>query len=94
MKVVVTTAEQRLHFFPSYAPQTGCCEQVKDDFWMLLDEKTAEVPMEDTIVVEGDLNGHVGAAKDTDALGALGTGLGTMMANAFWDMLTLTTSSS
>ncbi|EYB98255.1 hypothetical protein Y032_0133g1803 [Ancylostoma ceylanicum] len=64
MKVVVTTAEQRLHFFSAYAPQTGCCEQVKDDFWMLLDEKTAEELMEDTIVVAGDLNGHVGAAKD------------------------------
>ncbi|EYB89511.1 hypothetical protein Y032_0231g3017 [Ancylostoma ceylanicum] len=37
---------------------------MKDDFWMLLDEKTVEVPMEDTIVVAGDLNGRVGAAKD------------------------------
>ncbi|EYC37918.1 hypothetical protein Y032_0757g2100 [Ancylostoma ceylanicum] len=37
MKVVVTTAEQRLHFFSTYAPQTGCCEQVKDNFWMFLD---------------------------------------------------------
>ncbi|EYC42444.1 hypothetical protein Y032_0531g3022 [Ancylostoma ceylanicum] len=55
MEVVVTTAEQRLHFFLAHAPQTGCCEQVKDDFWMLLDEKTAEVPMEGTIVVAGDL---------------------------------------
>ncbi|EYB93756.1 hypothetical protein Y032_0179g731 [Ancylostoma ceylanicum] len=63
MKVVVTTAEQRLHF-ASYAPQTGCCEQMKDDFWMLLDEKTAEVPMEDIIVAAADFNGHVGAAKD------------------------------
>ncbi|EYC06532.1 hypothetical protein Y032_0075g943 [Ancylostoma ceylanicum] len=48
MKVVITTAEQRIHFFSAYAPQTGCCEQMKDDFWMLLDEKTSEVPMEDT----------------------------------------------
>ncbi|EYC32641.1 hypothetical protein Y032_0002g1012 [Ancylostoma ceylanicum] len=64
MKVVVTTAKQRLHFFSAYAPQTGCCKQTKDEFWMLLDEKTAEVPMEDIIVVAGDLNGHVGAAKD------------------------------
>ncbi|EYC22094.1 hypothetical protein Y032_0018g3708 [Ancylostoma ceylanicum] len=64
MKVVVTTAEQRLHFFSAYAPQTGCCKQMKNDFWMLVDEKTAEVPMEDIIAVAGDLNGHVGAAKD------------------------------
>ncbi|EYB99688.1 hypothetical protein Y032_0120g887 [Ancylostoma ceylanicum] len=32
MKVVVTTAEQRLHFFSTYAPQTGCCDQTKDAF--------------------------------------------------------------
>ncbi|EYC31609.1 hypothetical protein Y032_0004g2246 [Ancylostoma ceylanicum] len=31
---------------------------------MLLDEKIAEVPMEDTIIVAGNLNGQVGAAKD------------------------------
>ncbi|EYB86394.1 hypothetical protein Y032_0279g1183 [Ancylostoma ceylanicum] len=37
---------------------------MKDDFWMLLDEKTAEVPMEDIIVVAGDLKNYVGAAKD------------------------------
>ncbi|EYC09242.1 hypothetical protein Y032_0061g3230 [Ancylostoma ceylanicum] len=64
IKVVVTTAEQRLHFFSAHAPQTGCCKQMKDDFWMLLDEKTAEVPMEDKIDVAGDFNGLVGAAKD------------------------------
>ncbi|EYC05841.1 hypothetical protein Y032_0080g1394 [Ancylostoma ceylanicum] len=64
MKVIVTMAEQRLYLFSAYAPQTGCCEQVEDDFWMLPDEKTAEVPMEDTIVVAGHLNGHEGASKD------------------------------
>ncbi|VDO19305.1 unnamed protein product [Heligmosomoides polygyrus] len=30
----------------------------------LLDEKTAKVPSQDVIIVAGDLNGHVGAAKD------------------------------
>ncbi|KAL6728322.1 hypothetical protein Aduo_010103 [Ancylostoma duodenale] len=46
MKVVIITANQRLHFFSAYAPQTGCSDQ------------------EDTIVVAGDLNGHVGVTKD------------------------------
>ena len=31
---------------------------------MLLDDKTADLPREDTIVVARDLNGHVGATKD------------------------------
>ncbi|EYB91332.1 hypothetical protein Y032_0207g2033 [Ancylostoma ceylanicum] len=64
MKIVVATVERRLHFFSAYAPQTGCSDKAKDDFWTLLDEKTEEVPPEDTIIVAGDLNGHVGATKE------------------------------
>ena len=64
MKIVVAVEQRLYHFFSAYAPQTGCSEQSKDDFWALLNEKTAEVPPEDGIIVAGDLNGHVGAAKD------------------------------
>ncbi|VDO78489.1 unnamed protein product [Heligmosomoides polygyrus] len=64
MKIVVAVEERRCHFFSAYAPQTGCSEQTKDEFWSLLDEKTAEVPSQDMIAVAGDLNGHVGATKD------------------------------
>ncbi|VDO63392.1 unnamed protein product [Heligmosomoides polygyrus] len=64
MKVVVAAEQRMYHFFSAYAPQTGCSERAKDEFWTLLDEKTAEVPPEDAVVVAGDLNGHVGTAKD------------------------------
>ncbi|WKY13292.1 hypothetical protein Q1695_004255 [Nippostrongylus brasiliensis] len=64
MKIMVITENERLHFFTAYAPQTGCSEQVKEEFWTLLHEKTAEIPQEEMIVVAGDLNGHVGARKD------------------------------
>ncbi|VDO78449.1 unnamed protein product [Heligmosomoides polygyrus] len=64
MKIVVATRERLYHFFSAYAPQTGCSDQAKDEFWSLLDEKTAEVPPKDVIIVAGDLNGHVGATKD------------------------------
>ncbi|VDL74066.1 unnamed protein product [Nippostrongylus brasiliensis] len=64
MKVVVVTEERRLHFFTAYAPQTSCSEEVKDEFWALLHEKTAEIPSEEMVVVAGDLNGHVGISKD------------------------------
>ncbi|VDO91031.1 unnamed protein product [Heligmosomoides polygyrus] len=63
MKIVVAAKERLYHFF-AYAPQTGCSDQAKDESWNLLDEKTAEVPSKDVIIVAGDLNGHVGAAKD------------------------------
>ncbi|VDL77297.1 unnamed protein product [Nippostrongylus brasiliensis] len=64
MKVIVVTEERRLYFFAAYAPQTGCSEEVKDEFWALLHEKTAEIPSEEMVVVAGDLNGHVGISKD------------------------------
>ncbi|VDP19253.1 unnamed protein product [Heligmosomoides polygyrus] len=46
MKIIVDVEERRCHFFSAYAPQTGCSEQTKDEFWSLLDEKAAEVPSE------------------------------------------------
>ncbi|VDP05365.1 unnamed protein product [Heligmosomoides polygyrus] len=64
MKIVVAAKERLYHFFSAYAPQTGCSDQAKEEFWNLLDEKTAEVPPKDVIIVAGDLNGHVGDAKD------------------------------
>nr|CDJ81936.1 uncharacterized protein LOC101155354 [Haemonchus contortus] len=64
MKAVVVIERPNYHLFSAYAPQTACSEQTKDTFWNLLDEKTAEVPLQEAIVVAGDLNGHVGATKD------------------------------
>ncbi|VDP23498.1 unnamed protein product [Heligmosomoides polygyrus] len=64
MKIVVATKERLYHFFSAYAPQTGCSDQAKGEFWNLLDERTAEVLSKDVIIVAGDLNGHVGATKD------------------------------
>ncbi|VDP20298.1 unnamed protein product [Heligmosomoides polygyrus] len=64
MKIVVAAKERLYHFFSAYAPQIGCSDQAKEEFWNLLDEKTAEVPSKDAIINDGDLNGHVGANKD------------------------------
>ncbi|VDO88007.1 unnamed protein product [Haemonchus placei] len=63
MKIVVII-EAKNTIFSAYAPQTGCSEQTTDKYWNLLDEKTAEAPSQEDIVVAGDLNGHVGATKD------------------------------
>ncbi|VDP00475.1 unnamed protein product [Heligmosomoides polygyrus] len=61
MKIVVADKERLYHFFSAYAPQTGCSDQAKNEFWSLPDEKTAEVLSKDAIIVAGDLYGHVGA---------------------------------
>ncbi|VDP21234.1 unnamed protein product [Heligmosomoides polygyrus] len=64
MKIVVAGKERLYHFFSAYAPQTRCSDQAKEVFWSLLDEKRAEILSKDAIIVDGDLNGHVGAMKD------------------------------
>ncbi|VDP03053.1 unnamed protein product [Heligmosomoides polygyrus] len=64
MKIVVTAKERLYQFFSTYAPQTGCSDQAKDEFWSLLDEKTAEVLSKGVIIVADYLSGHVGATKD------------------------------
>ncbi|VDP46451.1 unnamed protein product [Heligmosomoides polygyrus] len=38
-------------------PRRGCSEQTNDEFWSVLDEKTAEVPSQDMVVVAGNTTG-------------------------------------
>ncbi|VDP43611.1 unnamed protein product [Heligmosomoides polygyrus] len=40
MKIVVAAERRRYHIFSAYAPQTGCSERAKDEFWSILEEKT------------------------------------------------------
>ncbi|VDP32466.1 unnamed protein product [Heligmosomoides polygyrus] len=51
IKVVVAAKERLFHFFSAYAPHNACSDQAKDEFRSLLDEKTAEVPSRDAIIV-------------------------------------------
>ncbi|VDO33223.1 unnamed protein product [Haemonchus placei] len=89
MKIVVVIERQKYHLFTAYAPQTGCSEQIKDTFWNLLDEKTAEAPLQEAIDVGGDLNGHVGATKDGYSChGILHMGHVTLMASELSNMQT------
>ena len=43
-----------------YAPQVGCTEQEKDEFWKLLDETVGKIPCNERVWIGGDLNEHVG----------------------------------
>ena len=52
------------HIISCYAPQVGCTQQEKDEFWEHMDAEMQAVPGSERLVVAGDLNGHVGRDRD------------------------------
>lgn len=64
MSVVIDADNRRLHIYSAYAPQTGCDEDEKDRFWRELHDHISSCPAEDLLLLGGDLNGHVGSARD------------------------------
>ena len=64
------------HIISCYAPQVGCTQEEKDEFWEHMDAEMQAVPRSERLVVAGDLNGHVG--RDIDGYDGVhgGHGLG------------------
>ncbi|XP_049886453.1 craniofacial development protein 2-like [Pectinophora gossypiella] len=60
----------------AYAPQTGCSEQEKLDFWEDFDDVMQSIPISEYIHIGGDLNGHVGEqnTQHSAAHGGYGSG--------------------
>ena len=77
MVVRMDTKEGYWTVLTVYAPQSGCSETEKDEFYLTLDEAIRSVPEEDYLTIAGDLNGHVG--KDRMGLERVhgGQGIGT-----------------
>ncbi|VDL73803.1 unnamed protein product [Nippostrongylus brasiliensis] len=50
------------------APQTGCPEKGKDEFYLTLDDVIRSVPDDGFLTIAGDLNGHVGTDRTGDRL--------------------------
>ena len=46
-----------------YAPQIGCTQVEKENFWRDLDGVIQELPTAERLLVGGDFNGHVGASN-------------------------------
>ena len=58
-----------------YAPQVGCTDEEKDEFWDLLCEVTRKIPYEEVLWIAGDLNGHIGGKSlDEGVIGRYGVG--------------------
>lgn len=67
-----------LNIISPYAPQTGCSEQEKHDFWEDFDEIMQNIPQAEYVHIGGDLNGHVGQEKGIYASAHGGYGYGTI----------------
>lgn len=69
-------SQKIMNIICAYAPQTGCKEQEKYEFWEDLDEVVIHIPLGETKFIMGDLNGHVGESSDTykDIHGGFGYG--------------------
>jgi hypothetical protein len=64
MTIKIESDATTLRIVTCYAPQTGCPDDEKDKFWEGLDAHLRTVGPEEHLVLGGDLNGHVGSARD------------------------------
>ncbi|XP_063586290.1 craniofacial development protein 2-like [Penaeus indicus] len=53
-----------VNIFNVYAPQTGCTEEEKAQFWTALQEEMEKVDESERCMVGGDMNGHIGSGYD------------------------------
>ncbi|ESO07529.1 hypothetical protein HELRODRAFT_75758, partial [Helobdella robusta] len=64
MWVKLRLEKQTMIIFSAYAPQTGESEEIKNDFWAAFSDIISTIPKSETILIGGDLNGHVGEKTD------------------------------
>ena len=60
MKIKMVVGGKMMHIFSVYAPQQGRREEEKEEFREKLAEKISEIRDEDTVIVAGDMNAHIG----------------------------------
>ncbi|ESO04401.1 hypothetical protein HELRODRAFT_152652, partial [Helobdella robusta] len=60
MWIKLRIEKQTMIIFSAYAPQTGESEEMKNDFWAAFSDIISTIPKSETILIRGDLNGHVG----------------------------------
>ena len=56
--------DDNLNVVCAYAPQVGCGEEEKEEFWKQLEEEPSLMPDRERVILSGDLNGHVGRKRD------------------------------
>ena len=49
-----------IYIVSAYAPQVGCTDEEKEEFWEELEELIRSFSEKDKIIIGADLNGHIG----------------------------------
>ncbi len=62
--VKIESESTTAHIISCYAPQTGCPDDEKDDFWASLDTHLWTIAPDEYVILGDDLNGHVGSGND------------------------------
>ncbi|XP_046998037.1 uncharacterized protein LOC124613379 [Schistocerca americana] len=63
MYVKMMFGREMVTVLTAYALQVGCSEDEKEKFWRDLDGVMVGIPENETVIVRGDLNGHVDGRK-------------------------------
>uniref|UniRef100_A0A914WZU0 Endonuclease/exonuclease/phosphatase domain-containing protein n=1 Tax=Plectus sambesii TaxID=2011161 RepID=A0A914WZU0_9BILA len=77
MAVKIDLPEGPMVIISAYAPQVGCAAEEKEAFWESLDALLPNFQDVKHLLIGGDLNGHVGAARDGYEVVHGGCGFGT-----------------
>src|SRR6267154_2805533 len=64
MLIRVSIGVNILNVISGYAPQVGREIVEKEEFWLALSKIVDEIGQEEFVVIDGDMNGHVGAKAD------------------------------
>ena len=74
MRLIVD--KRAVNVVSAYAPQVGCSDQEKEDFWEQIGEVMQKMADEDIVWIGADLNGHVGEGNigATEGMGKHGVG--------------------
>ena len=64
MSVKLGIGETVVNVICAYAPHVGCQDEEKETFWRQMDQDLRAIPEGETVIVGGDLNGHVGISRE------------------------------
>ncbi|XP_071723505.1 uncharacterized protein [Rutidosis leptorrhynchoides] len=76
IRIKVVMGKDVLHVNSAYAPQVDLAHNVKQEFWDRMDDIMQTIPIMEKVIIEGDLNRHVGMSRDgyEEAHGGYGYG--------------------